>query len=230
LKESDTSSVVFIFLEGIGNEQGELKMHDAVSRNEIDELKRELQRTSDTVVKDSAPQVTDAVLALIAAVDYEDKALMDSSFASLMASLAELARDRIAKAISASEDTKAGLREGWKKFIDKKAFEITVIEEIKDKIETIIDERIEVLSKLRKWVKSLEKHEQQVENAPALEDGIRDLRRFREDILKGWPSRKPPSPIDRTAVDKAREAIARGEKGMSKEELVWGHKRSEKAV
>jgi vacuolar-type H+-ATPase subunit I/STV1 len=209
--------------------KGELPMQDTVSRNEIDELKRELQNLC-KVGKDRAPKVTDAVLALIAAVDYEDEALMDSSAASVMASLAELARDCIAKAIKVSEATKTALREAWKKHIDKKAFEITVIEEIKDEIETIIDERIERLSKLRKWVKSLEEQEEQVENAPSLEEAIRDLRRFREDILKGWPSRKPPAPLDRKAIAQAREAIARGEKGMSKDELIWGNKRSDKAV
>jgi hypothetical protein len=202
--------------------KGELPMHDTASRNDVDELKRELQRLCDTLVKTHAPQVTDAVLALMTAADYDDEALLNSSFASVLAALADLGRDLIVKEIRTLETVKATLREAWIKYIDKKAFEIAFFEEIKDRIETIIDHRIESMSKLRKWVKILEKHEQQVENAPALEEGIRDLRRFREDLLKGWPSRKPPSPIDRMAIAKAREAIARGEKGMTKEELVWG--------
>jgi hypothetical protein len=85
--------------------------------------------------------------------------------------------------------------------------------------------------KARRFVNCLkEDFEQEVKNAQALEDGIRDLRRFREDLLKGWPSRKPPSALNQAAIADARTAIKRGEKGMSKDELVWGNSRSDKAA
>jgi hypothetical protein len=206
-------------------------MPDTVSQNELDELKRDLQRVGDEVAQAAArPQLSDAVLALVAAMDYQDETLLYSSCASLLAAIAELARDFIARELKESESTKTGLKEGWQKYINKKAFEMAILEEIKDKIESIIDERIASMLKIRKIISMLQEQEQQVENAPALEGGIRDLRRFREEILKGWPSRKPPSAIDRAAVAKARDAIARGDKGMSKDELVWGDQRSEKAV
>ena len=64
----------------------------------------------------------------------------------------------------------------------------------------------------------------------ALEDGLRQLWKFREDLLRGWPARNPASPIDRETVSKARDAIRRGDKGMSKDQLIWGGKQSEKGV
>jgi hypothetical protein len=156
--------------------------------------------------------------------------LVDASFASLLAGLAEVANDCVVKELDASDGTRAGLREGWQKYIDKKAYELAVFEEIKDQIESIIDERIAGMLKARKFVRSLEDLGQQVEKSQALEEGIRELRKFREDLLRGWPSRKPPAPIDREAVSKAREAIRRGEKGMSKDQLIWEGKRQEKTA
>jgi hypothetical protein len=197
--------------------------------NDLDELESELQRLANKAAS-KCPQVADAALALITAVNYEGETLVDSSFASLQVALAEVANGCVVRELSASAGTQEGLRQGWQRYIDKKAYELTVLDEIKDKIEWIIDERIARLLNLRKFVQSLEELGQQVEKAKALDEGIRELRKFREDLLGGWPSRRPPSPIDPDAVAKAREAIRRGDKGMSKRELIWGDKRSEKAV
>lgn len=202
---------------------------DTTRASEIEELKGELQRLADKFAC-KRQQVSDAALALIAALDYEDEALVESSSVSLLAGLAELANDCVAREISASEGTQAGLKEGWQKYIDKKAYDLAVFELIKDKIESIIDERIARMLKVRKFVQIVAKLGQHVEKSQALEEGIRDLRKFREDLLRGWPTRRPPSAIDHETISKAREAIRRGEKGMNKDQLIWGDKRSEKAV
>jgi hypothetical protein len=213
--------------------EGEAPMNDTkpdtLKDNEFDELKGELQRLADKAAG-TRPQVSDAALALIAALEYDDETLVKSSSASLAAGLAELANDCVARALSASDGTQAGLREGWRRYIDKKAYELAVLEDIKDKIESIIDEQIAGMLKLRRFVQGVEELSQHVKKSQALEEGIRELRKFREDLLRGWPSRRPPSPIDREAVSKAREAILRGEKGMSKDQLMWRDKGSEKAV
>jgi hypothetical protein len=153
--------------------------------------------------------------------NYEDQTLVDSAHASLLSALAEVASDCVARELDVAENTKSGLREVRQKSIDKKAYDLAVFEKIRDEIESIIDERIASMLKARKFVNCLQKLEQEVKNAQALEDGIRGLRSFREDFLKRWPTAKPPSPLDQAAIAEARAAIRRGEKGMSKSELVW---------
>jgi len=196
-------------------------MPETANKSEIDELKSELQQLADLVAA-KCSNVGDAIVDLLAAVDYEDEALVDSTIVSLLAALANLTNKCIAKEVDTSKSVQAGLMNGWQKHIDKKAYEIAVFEVIKDTIESIIDERIASMLSLRKCVHLLNSHQQDVENAQALEDGIRGLRRFRDDFLKGGPSRKPPAPIDHQAIAKARSEIAAGRKGMSKDQLVWG--------
>ncbi len=202
---------------------------DTVKGNEIEKLKADLQQCAERIAG-RFQQVSDAALALIAALEYEDETLFESSSASLVSGLAEVANTCVTKELGASKETQEGLRQGWRQHIDKKAYELSVFEEIRNTIESIIDERIASMLKLRKFVQSVKRLGQPVENSEALEEGIRELREFREDLLKGWPSRRPPAPIDREAVSKARDAIRRGEKGMSKDQLVWRDKRSERSV
>src|SRR5262249_9120444 len=105
--------------------------------HQIEELKKDLHRLGEEVAKAvSCPGISDAVLALIAAIDYEDETLVESSLASLLAALAGVADNCIAKELKAADGVKSGLKEGWQKYIDKKAYDIAVFEEIKDKIES----------------------------------------------------------------------------------------------
>ena len=203
---------------------------DATKGSDLDALKRELLQSVADKVAGMSPQVSDAALGLIAAINYGDKTLLDSSFASLLAALPGVANNCITRELAASEGVQAGIRDGWRRYIDKKAYELSDFEEIKDYLESIIDERIASMLKARKFVRSLEGLGQQVEKSQALEDGIRQLRKFREGLLRGWPERGPASPLDRETVSKTRDAIRRGEKGMSKDQLIWRGKRSEKAV
>jgi hypothetical protein len=98
---------------------------------------------------------------------------------------------------------------------------------LKEAAKPLIEERIASMQTVRKLVRRLKELGQEVDKAPALEEGVRQLRKFREEFLRGWPSRVPPSPVDREAIAKAREAMRGGAKGMTKHQLVWGHKLSE---
>ena len=67
----------------------------------------------------------------------------------------------------------------------------------------------------------LEKTGYRVDNSQQLEEGIRSMLKFRESILKEWPSSgKQPTSINKEAVAEARKAIAAGYKGSSKDQLV----------
>ena len=74
-----------------------------------------------------------------------------------------------------------------------------------------------------KLVGPLGEWECRVENADDLERGIRDLRQFRHDLLRNWPSSNAlPSAIDKAAIAEARAAIASGTGGLKKDQLKWG--------
>lgn len=206
--------------------ESERAMHsiisDTVSRNDIDELKDVLQELAD--VANSSQAVSTAALELLTAVNYKDGVLVESAFESLLVALAAIANEYIAKELAASEGTKTGINEAWNQHIDRKAYDIAVFDEVKDRIESLIDNRVSNMQGLRQLVGKLKKLGKEVEKAQSLEDGIRSLRTFRENLLRKLPSRKPPSPINKDTVDKARDAIRRGEKGLTKHELVWGRK------
>jgi len=195
--------------------------------DELEGMLRMLQRLADATKNQ---QVIDKTRAFTAAISYNDQILVESTRASLLAAYADVANGFITEALGASEGTQKSLGEWWRLYLDKKVYGFTDLEEFKDRIVSIIDERLVGMLENRKLVLILEKAGQQVEKSQTLEDGIRQLRKFREEYLRGWPSRSQPAPIDREAIAKAREAIRAGEKGLSKDQMIWMGQRSEKSV
>jgi hypothetical protein len=60
-------------------------------------------------------------------------------------------------------------------------------------------------------------------NAQQLEEGILDLEAWKAGIFVDWPAPdKKPSSLNRQAIAEAREALARGERGWRREDLIWG--------
>src|SRR4051794_6216032 len=95
--------------------EGEAPMNDTTrdtaNRSEIEELKSVLQQLADTAAT-KWPQVSDAALALVTALNYNDPTLVESADASLLTALAGLANEGIVKELRATEETKSGLKEG----------------------------------------------------------------------------------------------------------------------
>ncbi|HWY87641.1 MAG TPA: hypothetical protein VNX28_12990 [Gemmataceae bacterium] len=189
-------------------------------QGKLSELKKKLEEAINSG-KVRSP-ITAAIRDVLAAINYGDHILLDSSLNALFGGLTSAARDIIRVGLAKSEATKKALLHAWRDFVDGHAYED--FDDLKDLFETFIDESIaEMTTTQRDIVLMLEKADYHVENAQQLEDGIRSMRKFRENILKEWPaSGKNPSPINREAVDEARKAIAAGYKGLSKDQLVWG--------
>lgn len=195
-------------------------MPDTVSQNELKALERELERLSNS--SNVRPEFSRAMLDVMAALNYADEILVNSSFEAFLSSLSDVTRSLIQRELAASENTKTAIRQGWREYVDGSPLEN--FDDLKNLIESTIDARIFVMTQLRdKLVKPLEEREYVVANGQQLEDAIRDFRQFRQDILRDWPSsNKPPSPLNKRAIAEAREAVAKGEKGMRKNELIWG--------
>jgi hypothetical protein len=201
--------------------KGGLAMPDTAKRDQLEALKQTLESIAASS-RDGTSALSRAILDLVIAADYADKALLESSLNSVLSCVADLARDLIQSMIATTEQTKAAIRQYWREKVDCVANED--FDELKNGIESIIDMRISSMSNARdELVKKFEEKGYKVENAGQLEDSIRNLRQFRQDILKEWPlPSKSPSPLNRQAIAEARAAIARGEKGLRKDELIWG--------
>jgi hypothetical protein len=199
-------------------------MPDTTNRSKRDAVKQRLEDVAKRIPPEVAPEMSQAIRDFVTAANYPDRTLINSSLNSVFEALSKLVRDIIQAELKISEDIKEHVREVWREHID--GVPLDSFEEIRKAIESLIDERIAKMTGLRdEPVRLLEEREHHVENAQQLEDGIRDLRRFRENIFKDWPRPgKRPVLIDRQAVDEAKAAIARGEKGMRREELVHPQK------
>jgi hypothetical protein len=195
----------------------------------IEEMKVAFQLLASNFA-DKRPRIRDEALGVITALNYGDQTLFASYAASLLSALAEMASEYVEYDLGASHGIQTGLAEGWKKYAENRAMELDRLDDVKDKFESLIDERIASMLKTGELIRSLEALGQQVDNSTALEEGIRQLRKFREDFLRRFPSSRPPSPVDREALAKAREDFGAGHNFLKKGQMVWRDKRSEKAV
>lgn len=185
----------------------------------MDALKTELKSLAGS---GTDPKLTQPIEDMLTALDYADETLLESSFHSLLSGMADVARDFIVNELKQVNATKEGIARGWKEHVDGRPCED--FDELRNVIESLIDDRIANMSRLRdKLVKPLKVRACIVDNAPQLEEGIRDLRQFRHELLRNWPSSsRQPSALDHAAIAEARAAIASGSKGLRKDQLKWG--------
>jgi hypothetical protein len=202
-------------------------MPDTTDRSKLEALKENLEGIANASSQ-VGPAVSHAIRDFVAAISYEDKTLMKSSWNSLLEAFCDFVRDIIQKEIAASHATKTALQEGWRHFVDGVACED--FDELTKEIGSFIDKRIASMTRVRdEAVRVLERSDRAVENASQLEDCIRDLEKVKENILKDWPlTSKPLPPVNRQMIAEARAAIARGETGMRREDLIWGSDPSKK--
>jgi hypothetical protein len=197
-------------------------MVEIQKKNKLNEVKSKFEELLAKYNNKVPSLLTDAIRDILAAIEYKDYVLVDSSVQALCAGLVSVGRDVVTSELSRSEATKASIRQVWQEDIDGQACEN--FDELKNFIEAFIDQRIAKMTEVQNdIVLNLAKLDYHVENAQQLEDGIRGMRKFRENILKEWPAaNKPPAPVNQNAVAEARKAFAGGYKGLSKDQLVWG--------
>jgi len=94
--------------------------------------------------------------------------------------------------------------------------------ELRKAVESIIDERLTAMTNFRdQGIKRLEELGHNVDNADQLETAILDLQSWKQQIFQDWPSaNKVPSPLNREALAQVKATLARGKKGMSKEDII----------
>ena len=166
------------------------------------------------VASSGASLWSQAIRDFLAATSYRDETLIKASVKSLFEAMTRVVQDIVKRELEVSDATKKGLQEVWREQVDGVPCEN--LDEVRKTLESFIDEQIAKMANVRDGlVRALEERDYRVENKQQLEHSIRDLRTFRENILKDWPSSsRKPAPLNRQAIAEARAAIARGEKGM----------------
>lgn len=193
-------------------------MPDTTSASNLDLFKEELEKLADH----APPQLSQAVRDLLAAASYSDTTLVDSTLNSLFEAMRLVARDIIQKELASTAGMRAGVRILLQTHFDGRVCED--FDALKEMLESEIDKRLATMTWVRdEQVRPLEEQNYPVENAQQLDEGIRDLRRWRESLLKDWPDpSKPPASIDKDAIAQARAALKQGKGRMSKDDMLRG--------
>jgi hypothetical protein len=185
-------------------------------------LRENLERIVTSTIT-TRPEFSQQIRDFLSAISYEDRVLMGSSLDALLDGFRLVVRDSLVSELRMSKATMDAVRAFLQEHVEGVLFEDDV-EVPNQAIAAVVDERIVVLVG---WqddvVLRLEKMGHLVENAQALRDGILELRRFRETLLKQWPRvGEPLAPLDRQAIQEARSQIA--QKGLRKEDMCYPKK------
>lgn len=185
-------------------------------------LREELENIANSVTG-IRPEFTQAIRDFLTAISYEDKTLVASTRNALLDALRGAVQDSLPAELERSKLIMEAVRSFVRKKVAGFLFEDDV-EEPKKAIEVVINERIVSLTGLRdEVVAKLEQMGYPIDNAQDLQDGIRDLRRFLENLFKEWPRvGEPPAPLDKKAIEEARSQIV--EKGLRKEDMKYPKK------
>jgi hypothetical protein len=202
-------------------------MPDTTNRDKLDSLKEKLEGIANSRLQ-VFPEVSQTIRSLVVAINYSDEPLMESALNSVMGAFRPVAEHIIKQEVAKSETTKESLRKSWRECVDGVVCEN--FDELRKVIESCIDKRLASMRRVRDELANvLEKFHVSVENASQLVDSIRDLQEWKENIQNDWPSSsRRPAPVDQQAVAEVREAFARGERGMRKEDFLRSRDPSEK--
>jgi hypothetical protein len=172
-------------------------------------------------LREVSPRVSQAIRKLLYALDCDDQVLKDSARAEALDYLVEDAQNAIRNNVEGARwvigvvNQHLGQIEG----VPQSDFD-----ELGKKIESMLDSFIKVLTALTETINDLAENGRTVENGSDLVEALQDLKKLKTNTLQDWPMPgRRPSPIDRPAMADARAALARGEQGMRREEMVWGN-------
>src|SRR5262249_5646090 len=132
------------------------------------------------------PMASQAIRDFICAVSYNDGALIESRAVPLLEELRGLVVRVISIELEKSKETLAGVRNFWRDHLDGVPHED--FEPPRKAIEAVVDERIAAMTGLRDEIIAPfnQKTKNPIENSKDLEDGIRELRKFKERLFQDW--------------------------------------------
>lgn len=164
------------------------------------------------------PAFTRAVKSLLAAMDYDDPALIRSHLNEAFESLRDVINEAIEKRLGWPQRAKEDCRRIFEAIEAEPAEHF---DELGRALGAFFDKLLKGLTDLRDGpVRLLTEDGYELENAPHLERAIRELTDLKNSTLEDWPwSDREPPPLNRKMVADSMAAIARGE-GERIEDLI----------
>ncbi len=165
-----------------------------------------------------SPAFSQAIQSSLAALDYQDPALMRSHLNAALDAMRTFVADTIRERL----ETPRHVQETWRRIWDMlKQSPAESYDDVGRAFESHFNDLLGNLTALREGpVRLLQEHGHEVEQAPQLDRVIHDLRKLKQDIFEDWPwSHQALPPVDRAMVAASRASIARGE-GEPVEDLI----------
>jgi hypothetical protein len=183
-----------------------------------DKLQLQIERLIGHFDPSIPPAFTQAVKALLTAMDFHDPALMRSGLEEVLAALRDLTCETIQKRLGWPR----AAREACRSILDLlKGHPGDEFDGVGKGIGSNFDQMLKILTDLRDGpVKLLQDRGFDVENADQLGQVIEELTGLKKDMLENWPwsNRELPA-VDRGMVARSRAAIVHGE-GEPIEDLI----------
>jgi hypothetical protein len=163
--------------------------------------------------------VTDALRSLLAAIGYDDQALIRSSVEAVTATLATAIDEAIEKRLGWPQTARSICRQVWDMMRESP---VENLDDLGTEIETAFNNMLKILIDMRDGpVKALVEKGYELKNAAQLESDIRELQQLKKDVLGNWPwSNNDLPPVDTEMLKASMDAFAQGERGERIEDLI----------
>ncbi|SRR6266851_4343562 len=190
-------------------------MEDTISSKTDKNLELEKLERQGKTIKD--PALLEVFRDFVEAVRCDDEILLQSTTNSAFQTFRLMAHDLVRICEEHSADTQRELED-----VSSKGEGVVLDDESMKWHLCHIDHQIEMMTKVRDDVIALiEKFGYAVENRQGLERAINELQQFKENLLKNLPDlERPPAPLNRQNFEEVKNAIARGDKLMTRKDLV----------
>lgn len=194
-------------------------MSNVTHRSHKEEIRAKLETAIKELSANGLPSLSAAFRSLLAAIEYDDRILIDSTINMILEDLQKFVEWVIPQWYDGFERCQESLRDLWKLMSENP---LENYDDVRKVVEEGLADALEQRTKLRDGlVKTLQTHGYEVTKTQQLDQDIERLMIFKKKILDSWPlSSRPLPPVNKEMIAAAKARRARGERGESIEDLI----------
>ncbi len=194
-------------------------MSNVTHRSKKEAIRAEIETAIKKFSANGLPSLSAAFRSVLAAHDYNDGALIESTMITALEEFRTFFQWTIQRLHEGLERGQEALQDFWKLMTENPRENF---DEVRSIIDNGINDAIDQCIKLRDGpVQVLQSRGFVVTNAQQLDSNIEDLQRLKKTILDNWPlSSRPLPPVNREMIATAKARRARGERGEPIEDLI----------